>query len=127
MEADAGFTVAIDPTIDPELRAEGIARELVNRIQTTRREAGLEVSDRIRLGIYGPAEVLEAARALRERIARETLAVDLDLGSEPPAGRYAVVRDVQVDRLAVRIALSVALAAPPRGRPAGGRGKWSCR
>ena len=43
----AGMTVALDITLSPELKKEGIARELVNRIQNHRKDSGLEVTDRI--------------------------------------------------------------------------------
>jgi isoleucyl-tRNA synthetase len=50
---------ALDPTVTPELRLEGLARELVNRVQNLRKESGFEVSDRIRLGIFGHGEILD--------------------------------------------------------------------
>src|SRR5690606_26611688 len=51
LESDAGYALALDPTLDPSLTREGRARELVHRIQTARRQAGLAVTDRIHLGI----------------------------------------------------------------------------
>lgn len=108
VEVDGDFVVALDPTITDALRREGLARELVNRIQRMRRDEGLEVSDRIRLGIFGGAEVVEAARAHGDVIAGETLAVEFDVGAEPPATGYTAVREVEVDGHSVRIALSVA-------------------
>ena len=57
LEADAGYTVALDTRIDDALRLEGLARELVNRIQRLRRDTGLLVSDRIRARIHGDAQV----------------------------------------------------------------------
>ena len=47
--SSTGLVVALDATITDELRAEGIARELVNRIQNLRKDTGLEVTDRIRI------------------------------------------------------------------------------
>ena len=73
-------TVGLDPTVTAPLRLEGLARELVNRIQRLRRESGLAVSDRIRLGIAGGEVVCEAARAHEAAIARETLAVAVEVG-----------------------------------------------
>ena len=72
-------TVGLDPTVTAPLRLEGLARELVNRIQRLRRESGLAVSDRIRLGIAGGEVVREAARAHEAAIARETLAVAVEV------------------------------------------------
>ncbi|HEY8470682.1 MAG TPA: isoleucine--tRNA ligase [Longimicrobiales bacterium] len=108
LEADEGYTLALDPTLDAELRREGLARELVNRIQGTRREAGLHVSDRIRLGVFGPEEVIEATRAHKDFIARETLAVAVETGTTVADGRFAVLRDVEIDGATVRLGLTVA-------------------
>ncbi|HTU59815.1 MAG TPA: class I tRNA ligase family protein, partial [Polyangiales bacterium] len=75
LESAQGITVMLDTRITPELHAEGLARELVNRIQNLRKQAGLEVSQRIRLvlacdGVLG--EVADS-ETLSELIARETL------------------------------------------------------
>jgi len=86
---DAGETVAIDTTITPELRREGLAREVIRLIQEARKNDGLEVSDRIALG--WSASDPELARALTERaamIADEVLAVEF--GPWPPTGRGAL-------------------------------------
>ena len=47
VQEDGGFFAAIDPTVTPELRREGQAREVISRVQRMRKEAGLAVSDRI--------------------------------------------------------------------------------
>ncbi|MBI4545353.1 MAG: isoleucine--tRNA ligase [Gemmatimonadetes bacterium] len=104
IEADAGFTIALDRTVDRALRQEGLARELVNRIQRLRREAGLRVEDRIALGIAGAPDVLEAALEHREYIARETLAVRLEADAELANG-FALTRELELDGLPARIAL----------------------
>jgi isoleucyl-tRNA synthetase len=109
IESDAGFTVALDPTVDDELKQEGLARELVNRIQRARRDAGLAVSDRIRLGIFADAEVLKAVQQWGPYIAAETLAVQLDSGTDIPTGsEYLAVQDVELDGTRAQIALVVA-------------------
>ena len=77
-----GYFAALDPAISPELKREGLARELISRVQRMRRDANLAVSDRIRLSIAGDAAVLEAAKAHREWIADEVLATTLAVGSE---------------------------------------------
>ncbi len=98
MEAEGGFTVALDPTITPELRREGLARELVNRVQRLRKDAGLEVSDRIRLGVSGGAEVLDAVGAFDDFIRGETLAITVDTHEGGMDGDgYAAVREVDLD------------------------------
>ncbi len=50
----APLTVALDITVTDELRAEGVARELINRIQNIRKESGFEVTDRIRVKSNAP-------------------------------------------------------------------------
>jgi isoleucyl-tRNA synthetase len=107
VEADGGYVVALDPAIDEALRLEGIARELVNRVQRLRREEGFEVSDRIRLGIFGDAEVVRAADAHAAFIAAETLALEFEAGGEVAPGRYGALREVDVDGARVQIGLSV--------------------
>ncbi|HET8655781.1 MAG TPA: isoleucine--tRNA ligase [Longimicrobiaceae bacterium] len=107
VEAEGAYTVALDATITPGLRAEGLARELVNRVQRLRKEADFEVSDRIRLGVAGGAEVVEAAGAHRDFIASETLAVEVEVSAEQPAaGRYEAVREVDLDGVPARIAVA---------------------
>jgi len=105
VESDGGYTVALDATVDEALRREGIARELVNRIQRLRREAGLEVSDRIRLGIFGNAQVRDAVERHGESISRDTLAKDLEYATEPPDGAYDTTDEVDLDGIVVRIGI----------------------
>ena len=76
-----GGFVVLDTSITPELAAEGLARDLVRAVQQARREADLEVSDRIALSITGSEVVLEAARAHEQLIAGETLATSYELGA----------------------------------------------
>ena len=83
VETDSGCTIALDATLDDDLRREGLARELVNRIQRLRRESGFEVSDRIRVTIGGAPPVIDAVGAHRDYIAGETLAVDIEVRSTP--------------------------------------------
>jgi len=109
VESDAGFTVALDPAIDEELRLEGLARELVNRIQRLRRDSGLAVSDRIVLGVFGGPDLLKEVAAQQDYIAGETLAVEVLTGTDIPSGTsFAVVQDVELDGTPARIALEVA-------------------
>ncbi len=68
-----GFAV-LDTEVTPELEAEGVARDLVRSVQQARREAGLDVSDRIVLTVSGPDDVLAAARTHEQLVAGETLA-----------------------------------------------------
>jgi isoleucyl-tRNA synthetase len=77
VEAEAGHAVALSLQIDDELRAEGLAREIVHAVQNARREAGLEVSDRIELSLGGDDELIGAARAHEAYISGETLATSV--------------------------------------------------
>jgi len=74
VQAGGGYFAAIDPKITPELRREGLARELISRVQRMRKESGLAVSDRISLVVDGGSDVLEAVKAHQEWIADEVLA-----------------------------------------------------
>ncbi len=98
VQSDSGVLIALDQAVDAELRAEGTARELVNRIQRLRRDAGLELDDRIRLGIFGAPEVASAAEAHREYIAGEVLAAEIAIGREPSeSDRYDHIREFKLD------------------------------
>ncbi len=77
----SGGFVVLDTDVTPELAAEGLARDLVRQVQQARRDAGLDVSDRIALTIGGSEEVLAAARTHEQLITSETLATSYDLVS----------------------------------------------
>jgi isoleucyl-tRNA synthetase len=79
---EKGTTVALDITISPELREEGIAREFVNRIQNLRKDSGLEVTDKIHLKILSHQEINNAVNNNKDYICSETLAGQLDLVEE---------------------------------------------
>jgi isoleucyl-tRNA synthetase len=76
-ESDGRLIVGIDTRLTEELQAEGYARELINRVQNTRKGMGLEVTDRIRLEVTTDQDVVKAVELHAERIKTETLAVDL--------------------------------------------------
>ena len=71
--SEGGLTVALDYALTPELLEEGLARELVNRVQNQRKENGYEVSDRISLQIAGARETLDALEHFKEYIQTQTL------------------------------------------------------
>ena len=75
--SSTGLVVALDATITDELRAEGIARELVNRIQNLRKDTGLEVTDRIRILLQQQDTLEKAVRANETYIKAETLANEI--------------------------------------------------
>jgi isoleucyl-tRNA synthetase len=71
--SDKGVTVAVDVNLTPELVQEGYARDLVRAINTMRKDAGLEISDRIELGYEATGEVAEALLSFAEYVQGETL------------------------------------------------------
>ena len=101
---DGRWAVALQTEITPELRAEGMARELVSRVQRLRKESGLAVSDRIRLEIAGPDAVQAAAEEHRQWIAGETLAVEVVVGAATTGGTHAAT--VDLDGATAHIALT---------------------
>ena len=84
VERSGSHAVALDTVLDDQLRAEGLAREVVHAVQNARKEAGLEVEDRITLGLGGDAELLDAVRAHEGYVTGETLATSLDLEDGDP-------------------------------------------
>jgi isoleucyl-tRNA synthetase len=108
VQGDGTFTAALDPDLDDDLRREGLARELVNRIQRLRKDSGLEITDRINLGIFGGAEVQEAAMAYQGFIAGETLAVEFQVGEDPSEVSYLALREADFDGRQASIGLSKA-------------------
>jgi isoleucyl-tRNA synthetase len=72
-----GGFVVLDTVVTPELEAEGVARDLVRTVQQARRDAGLDVSDRIARTVSAPADVLDAARRHEALLAGETLATSV--------------------------------------------------
>ena len=93
VQEDAGYGVALDSTISPELRTEGLAREVISRMQRLRKEARLDVSDRIVAFVAGDDELNDAITMHRDRIADEILAVSFLVGKEAAASSGDVDRD----------------------------------
>ena len=81
---DSGYLTALDTTLNDDLINEGFARDIVRSVQDARKQAGLEVSDRIALGISGTAAVEKALSVHREYIMSETLATIWDVGQSKP-------------------------------------------
>ncbi len=79
VEREGGLAVAIATELSPELVGEGLARELVHHIQNTRKAADLQIDDRIRLRVAGPAEIAEMLAVHGEWVKKETLALDLEV------------------------------------------------
>jgi isoleucyl-tRNA synthetase len=77
VESEEGVTVAIDTELTNELVSEGLAREFVNRIQNMRKDAGFDVTDRIKIKFSGSKELVDAVNSFQEYISNETLAENL--------------------------------------------------
>lgn len=75
--SEGKLTVALDINITPELQDEGIARELINRIQNIRKESGFEVTDKVIINIEHNAEIEGSVSIFKEYIATQTLAQDI--------------------------------------------------
>ncbi|WP_432845448.1 isoleucine--tRNA ligase [Amycolatopsis sp. CA-161197] len=92
--------VQLDTEVTADLADEGVARDLVRVVQQARREAGLDVSDRIALTVDAPDEVVAAVRKFEEFVASETLATSVTYGDAPEGFEGTVGDGVKV-RVAV--------------------------
>jgi len=80
VQSDGPFVVALDPALSPELKREGVARELVHLVQRLRKDAGYDYSARIALAVRADGAVAESALEHAEFIAGETLARSFEVG-----------------------------------------------
>ena len=119
VERAGSHAVALDLHLTDELRREGAAREIVHAIQGARRDAGLDVSDRIRLGLGGDDALLAAAREHERYIAGETLAVEVTCQRRP--GRH---RGDRRRRAAAHRARAPELVGRPAGLQRAQRGRF---
>ncbi len=90
-----GITVALDITISAELKQEGIARELVNRIQNIRKDSGFEVTDKIKVTLQQNTELQEAVKANEDYIKSETLTESLVFENEVVNGLEIEFDDIK--------------------------------
>ena len=103
--SEGKLTVALDITVTEELRREGVARELVNRIQNIRKDSGFEVTDKICVEIESNDLTAPAVESFAQYIAQQTLAVDVKAVAAP-AGDFVV--DADIDEVALKIAVTKA-------------------
>jgi len=99
LEREGSHAVALELALDDELRREGLAREVVHAVQNARKAAGLAVEDRIRLVLGGDDELVGAAQAYEEYLAREVLAIEVDYDGAHD-GQPATIEDREL-RIAV--------------------------
>ena len=103
VQADGPFVVALDPELNDDLVQEGLAREVVNRVQRLRKEAGYEYTTRIELSVTGAEDVVAATRAFQGYVEGETLArrMVFDAALDEPD----LQRDVDIEGRRTTIAL----------------------
>ena len=80
-ESDFGITVVLDTLVTPELKLEGDVREIISKVQTMRKDAGFEVTDKIKVYFVAEGDALTAFNDGKDQIASVVLAVDVILGS----------------------------------------------
>ena len=95
--------VALDPRLTEDLVQEGLAREVVNRVQRLRKDAGYDYTTRIELSVTGAADVVAAAGAFQHFVEGETLARRTVLGGV--LEEADVTREVDIEGRRVTIAL----------------------
>jgi isoleucyl-tRNA synthetase len=92
--SEGKLTVALDVTVTEALRREGIARELVNRIQNLRKDSGFDVTDKINITLQRHAYIADAVATFKDFIAAQTLALEIMLVDEVPAPSVVEIDDV---------------------------------
>jgi isoleucyl-tRNA synthetase len=101
VESDNAITVALDTDLTEELVDEGFAREFVNRIQNMRKDAGFDVTDRIRISYRAKERLSKALQSLGAYVKNETLAIDFD---ENFSGHgYAAEWDINGEQCSISI------------------------
>jgi isoleucyl-tRNA synthetase len=101
--SEGKLTVALDITVSDELRREGVARELINRIQNIRKDSGFDVTDRIRVEIEAKENIVESVAAFADYIGQQTLAREVRT-SDCPTGAFVV--DSEIDEQPLKIAVT---------------------
>jgi isoleucyl-tRNA synthetase len=98
VEAEAGHAVALQLELDDELRREGLAREIVHAVQNARKDAGLQITDRIALTLAGDSDLLAAAQAHQDYLAGEVLATSVSYDGAAANGAIAKIdgRDLKI-------------------------------
>ncbi len=108
VQEEGGFVAALDPTVTPALHREGLARELVSRVQRLRKETGLAVSDRIVLYVGGDPDVQGAVEEHGRWIGGEVLATRVVWAEAGVNEDQATMPAVEIDGTTARIAITKA-------------------
>ncbi|TSA19445.1 isoleucine--tRNA ligase [bacterium] len=105
VESDGSMTVALDTELDEGLIEEGLAREFVNRVQNMRKDAGLEVTDRIRIYYRSTERLTKALARLSGYVQQETLATEVS--NTPPETLALVEADINGEAASIGIEKSI--------------------
>lgn len=100
---EGSVTVALDVTVSDELKAEGIARDIVNRIQNIRKSRGFDITDRITLVFEPDAETDNAVKTFADYIARQVLA---DAVTVAPVSALSGVETLDLDGTEIKVAVN---------------------
>ncbi|MDP3435611.1 MAG: DUF5915 domain-containing protein, partial [Bacteroidales bacterium] len=98
--SEGKLTLALDITITDELRREGVARELVNRIQNLRKDSNFDVTDKIRIELESREEIVDTLTVYKEYICNQTLASELIINNNIEGGN-----DIEWDEGVLKIKL----------------------
>jgi isoleucyl-tRNA synthetase len=112
VEREGAHAVALDLTIDEDLRRDGRSREIVHAVQNARKSAGLQVEDRIELALDGEPALLDAAATHSDYIVGETLAVDLDLSARAAQESAAMDYSEQTEIEGLLLSISLSRSKP---------------
>ncbi len=102
VSSDGDLTVALDVTVTPELRNEGMARELVNRIQNIRKDSQFDITDRVRVELQDVPEVRDALEGFGQYLADQVLANDVVL-VDNLQGDNVVELDIDGNKINARV------------------------
>jgi isoleucyl-tRNA synthetase len=103
---DGDLLVALDTTVDAELEAEGLAREVAHRVQAMRRAAGYEISDRVRVAITCDAATAARLEPHRAWLGEELLATALDLDPDAALADADLRESASLDGAEVGLAIA---------------------
>ena len=106
VEAESGHAVALALELDDELIREGLAREIVHAVQNARKDAGLEITDRIGLSLAGDQELLDAAATHEGYVTGEVLARTIELGGDTAEAASPGTPEVTIDGRALKISVT---------------------
>ncbi|MDO8532363.1 MAG: isoleucine--tRNA ligase [Dehalococcoidia bacterium] len=101
--SEGGYLVAVSTVVTPELADEGLARELVHRIQTLRKSAGFDIADQIVTHYQGGEAVQRVMRTHADYIRQETLSRELATSAAPHGGAYSEEHDVEGEKVTLAV------------------------